>query len=189
MTQPDPGTQPTPQPEPSKTFTQEQVNNWLADDRRKTLAKFADYDDLKAKAAKFDEIEAQNATELDKAIKKADSEARADMSAKTNLRLIGAEVKAAAAAAKFNDPADAVIQLREKFGGIKVTDDGEIDEAAVKALIEQLAADKPYLVKADNGRPQPLPGQGHHQPPVNAGRDRGLAEAKKRFPEKYADKS
>lgn len=33
-----------------RTFTQEEVNRFLAEDRRRTLAKFADYDDLKAKA-------------------------------------------------------------------------------------------------------------------------------------------
>lgn len=192
MTQPDPNQQPAPQAPPAgeqKSFTQEQVNAILAEEKRKTLAKFEGFDDLKAKAAKFDEIEAQNATELEKATKKAADEARADMTATTNNRLVRAEVKAAAAALGFHNPAIAATQLADKFAGVKVSDTGDVDEAAVKALVEQLAKDEPYLVKTDTGRPQPLLGQGHHQPPVNAGKERALAEAKKRFPEKYADKA
>jgi hypothetical protein len=179
VTQPDPN-QPAPPATETKSFTQEQVNAILAEEKRKTLAKFEGFDDLKSKAARFDEIEAQNATELEKATKKAADEARADMTAKTNIRLIGAEAKAAAAAMGFNDPADAVIQLRDKFSGIKVTDDGDVDEASVKALIEQLAKDKPYLIKADNGRPTPLPGQGHHQNSANSGKDQAMEQARKR---------
>lgn len=54
-------------PEAGRTFTQDEVNRFLAEDRRKNEAKFADYDELKAKAAKFDEAEAANKTELQKA--------------------------------------------------------------------------------------------------------------------------
>ena len=50
-----------------KLFTQEEVNEWLAKDRRKTAEKYADYESLKEKAAKFDEIEEANKTELEKA--------------------------------------------------------------------------------------------------------------------------
>lgn len=50
-----------------KLFTQEEVNEWLAKDRRKTAEKYADYDSLKEKAAKYDEIEAANKSELEKA--------------------------------------------------------------------------------------------------------------------------
>lgn len=189
MTQPDQNQQPAPQApagEP-KMLTQEQVNAILAEEKRKTLARFEGFEDLKAKAEKFDQIEAQNASELEKAVKKADADARADMSAKSNKRLVRAEVKAAAAAAGFHNPSVAATQLADKFAGIKVSDDGDVDEAAVKALVEQLAKDEPYLVKADTGRPQPLLGQGHHQPPVDAGKVRAQEQLKKRFPEKFAD--
>jgi hypothetical protein len=170
----------TPQPQAPQTFNSDDVERIVKDRLDRERKKFEGFDELKAKAQKYDEIEAQNATELEKAIKKADAEARADVSAKTNLRLIGAEAKAAAAAMGFNDPADAVIQLRDKFSGIKVTDDGDVDEEAVKALIDQLAKDKPYLVKTDSGRPTPLPGQGQHQTPPNSGRDQAMEQARKR---------
>lgn len=188
VTQPDPNQQPAPAGEP-KAFTQDQVNAILAEEKRKTLAKFEGYDDLKAKADRFDQIEAQNATDLEKAVKKAAEEARADMSATTNNRLVRAEVKAAAAAAGFHNPAVAAVQLAEKFAGVKVSDTGDVDEAAVKALVEQLAKDEPYLVKTDTGRPQPLLGQGHHQQPVNDGKARAQEQLKKRFPDQFADKA
>jgi hypothetical protein len=182
VTQPDPNQQPAPLAPPAteQKFTQEQLNAILAEDRRKTLAKFEGFDDLKAKAAKFEEIEAQNATELEKAVKKAADEARAEVTGQTNNRLVRAEIKAAAAALGFHNPGVAATQLADKFAGVKVSDTGDVDEAAVKALVEQLAKDEPYLVKTENGRPQPLLGQGHHQTAPNAGRDQALEQARKR---------
>jgi hypothetical protein len=152
----------------------------FADEKRRLQARYEGFDDLKAKAAEFDKLQEANATELEKAVKAADAAARADVTAKTNARLVGAEIKAAAAHAGFNDPADAVIQLRDQIAGVKVDDNGDIDEAAVKALIAELATAKPYLVKTDT-RPAPLPGQGLHQPSRTPGRDAGKAEAQRRF--------
>ena len=64
------GTQGAPQggTEP-KTFTQEEVNRIV----QNRVAKYADYEDLKAKAAKLDEIEEANKSELQKATEKAAS--------------------------------------------------------------------------------------------------------------------
>jgi hypothetical protein len=192
VTQPDPVPTPVPgapqgEPTPeSKTFTQDEVNRFLAEEKRKAQGRFGDYDELKAKAAKLAEYEAQNATELEKAMKKAADEARADVTGKTNTRLVRAEVKAAAAALGFHNPAVAATQLADKFAAIKVDDTGDVDEVAVKALVEQLAKDEPYLVKTGTGRPQPLPGQGQHQTPSPAGQERGRAEARRRFGDKPA---
>jgi len=55
----------------TKSFTQEQVNALLADTKRKEREKFADYDDVKAKASKLDELEQSSKTELQKALDKA----------------------------------------------------------------------------------------------------------------------
>lgn len=52
-----------------KTFTQEQVNTIVAN----RVADFSDYEELKAKAAKYDEAEEANKTELQKAQDKAAS--------------------------------------------------------------------------------------------------------------------
>ena len=46
-----------PTPAPEQPFTQEQVNRMQAQTRRDERGKFADYGDLKARAAKADELE------------------------------------------------------------------------------------------------------------------------------------
>lgn len=53
----------------TKTFTQEDVNRIV----QNRVAKYADYDDLKAKAAKLDEIEEANKSELQKATERAEN--------------------------------------------------------------------------------------------------------------------
>lgn len=72
----DGGEQSKPEQKPDRVFTQEELNRILADDRRKHTEKYADYDDLKAKAAKLDEKEAENQTELQKAIARAEKAER-----------------------------------------------------------------------------------------------------------------
>lgn len=52
-----------------KTFTQEDVDRIV----QKRVAKYADYEDLKAKATKLDEIEEANKTELQKATERAET--------------------------------------------------------------------------------------------------------------------
>ena len=51
-----------------KTFTQEEVNQIVGDRLKRESAKYADYEDLKSKAEKFDELSGKNQalqTELD----------------------------------------------------------------------------------------------------------------------------
>ncbi len=55
----------------STTFTQAQVNDLIAREKGKIQSKYGDYADIKAKAAKLEEIENANASELEKAQKKA----------------------------------------------------------------------------------------------------------------------
>lgn len=50
-----------------RTFTQAEVNSMLANERRATEAKFADYGDLKSKAELYDQQQAANQTDLEKA--------------------------------------------------------------------------------------------------------------------------
>lgn len=45
--------------EPPKTFTQDEVNAFLAKERKKLETKYADFDDVKTKAGKVTELEAQ----------------------------------------------------------------------------------------------------------------------------------
>lgn len=51
----------------AKTFTQDELNAILNDRLGREKAKYSDYEAVKAKAAKFDELEEANKTELQKA--------------------------------------------------------------------------------------------------------------------------
>lgn len=53
-----------------KVFTQAEVDKIVGERLARDRAKFADYDDLKEKASKFDELEEANKTELQKANEK-----------------------------------------------------------------------------------------------------------------------
>lgn len=58
-------------PEP-RTFTQEEVNSFLAKDRKQMAEKYSDYEQLKEKAARLDQIEEDAKTELQKAQERAE---------------------------------------------------------------------------------------------------------------------
>ena len=58
--------------EQSKTFTQDELNQLIGDRLARERAKYADYESLKERAAKFDQIEEESKTELQKATEKAE---------------------------------------------------------------------------------------------------------------------
>lgn len=57
----------------NRTFTQEEVNAIVGKRLAEEKGKFADYEDLKAKAAKYDEAEEASKSELQKATERANS--------------------------------------------------------------------------------------------------------------------
>lgn len=57
--------------EPTKTFTQDEVNNIVAERIGRERAKYEGFEDFKAKAEKLDKMEAANKTELEKANERA----------------------------------------------------------------------------------------------------------------------
>ena len=57
---------------PEKTFTQSEVDSIVKDRLTRERAKFPDYEDLKAKAARLDELEEASKTELQKATDRAE---------------------------------------------------------------------------------------------------------------------
>lgn len=167
MTQPEnappapPAPDASPAPEPDRTFTQADVDRLIAD--RLKRAKPADYDELKGKAKRLDDIEAASATELEKAVKTARSEGETDATKRANTRLIAAEARALAAEAKFRNPGLAVRSV--DLTGVSVNDDGEVDAAAIKAALDGLAASDPYLVGEEPPKPPPSFGGGPRQTP------------------------
>ena len=60
----------TTTPEEQKTFTQDELNAIVGERLKRESAKYADYEDLKAKAQKFDEYTESQKTELEKANEK-----------------------------------------------------------------------------------------------------------------------
>lgn len=141
-----------------RTFTQEDVDRIVKDRLARVKAEPpADYDDLKAKAAKLDELEQANKTELEKAIARAEqaeqvAKAAADRARRADIK---SAVTSAATVAGAVDP-DAVLALLGD-DAVTVGDDGQVTGAdeAVKALLES----KPYLVgkPANSAETKPAP--------------------------------
>ena len=68
-----------------RTFTQAELDEIIQSRVGKEKAKYADYEDLKAKAQKFDEIEEANKSEVQKATERADKlQAQIDAMVKSN---------------------------------------------------------------------------------------------------------
>lgn len=125
----------------TKTFTQDELNEILNDRLGREKAKYSDYEDLKSKAAKLDEIEEASKSELQKATEKA-----------TNLQKELDAMK----------KADSIRQIREKVSqenGVPANLlTGETEEACVEqaqALLEFKKAQTPgYPQLRDGGEPQ-----------------------------------
>lgn len=131
-----------------RTFTQDELDELVARRLTQERRKYADYGDLKKKAAEFDALAEQQKSDAEKAVDAARREGRSEALKAANDRLLKAEVRAAAAQ-KLADPADAVRLL--DLASFTVGDDGEIDGAAITAAVEQLVTDKPYLAAQPSG--------------------------------------
>ncbi len=147
-----PPTAPPPGDDGSKTFTQADVDRMIKSRADRVAAeKYGDYNDLKASAEKLAKIEAANASETEKAVKAARDEGRNEVLSAANQRLVNAEARALAAAARARNPVVAVRSL--DLSGVKVADDGTVDAAAIKAMLEDLQKSDGYLF----GDPPPPP--------------------------------
>lgn len=150
------------QPDTEKPATGDK--DWAAEaEKWKSLARKHETDAKagKAAAAKLAEIEAANATDLEKAVKAARDEGRAEATTAANSRLISAEARAVAAELKFKNPALAIRSA--DLSAVAVNDDGEVDADAVKAALAALAESDPYLVGDDAPKPPPSFGGGPRQ--------------------------
>lgn len=133
----------------------------------------ADYDDLKAAKAELDRIQAESASEIDRARAEAKREGATEVMDKANERLKSAEARALAAELKFRNPSAAVRLI--ELGDVSVSEAGDVDAAAIRTRLERLAQDEAYLLDDGKGRPKVDPGQGQgggtKPSGVNAGRD------------------
>ena len=125
--------------------TQADFDRIISERVSRAKSKFGDYDDLKAKATRLGEIEAANATDLEKAIAAARAETTTEITGRTNARLAAAEIRAIAAELHFRDATDAIANFGD-LATVKFGDDGEIDGAAIRARLEEVAKAKSYLL-------------------------------------------
>lgn len=142
----------TPEAGETKTFTQAELDAIVGDRLKRQKSQFADYDDLKARAAKLEEIEKSQQTETERITAAlADAEKRATDAA-TALRSKTVEsVLITAAAGKLADPKDAVLYLGDK---LELDEQGQVDPAAVSQLVDGLLSEREYLAaKTSDGRP------------------------------------
>lgn len=145
----------------AKSYTQAEINALVQNRLDRERQKFADYDELKAKAGQYDEALEAAKTDQQKAVDAARREGEKSATERWQGLLVNAEVRAQAAALKFHDPSDAVVQMTHNLAGVKVGNDGAVDGDSIKKALEQLAKDKPYLVADErNPRPQGDAGQG-----------------------------
>ena len=136
-----------------KTFTQAEMDAIISDRLKRERAKYADYDEMKAKAAKFDETEEANKSELQKAVEERDAlKAQVD---KLNEEKAHADAVAKAAAehgvdavllARMSgDVEENAAILKEKMGNApkygNVADGGEVKAPADKKTNGEVFAD------------------------------------------------
>ncbi len=142
------GTPPAPpqgggQLEPPKTFTQSEMDAVVQDRLRRNDAKFSDYDDLKAKAARLDEAEEASKSELEKATGKATTEAaRADIADARADRILRQSVIMAEATSQGAADAETIVALLATDDTITL--DGDQVKGAKQAVKKLLEA-KPFL--------------------------------------------
>ena len=136
-----------------QTFTQDEVNAIIDKRYGRLMEKYADYDELKAKADKFDKIEEESKTELQKATERADSlqteldqlkkteklrTLREDVSKETGVpaNLLTGETKEACEA-----QAKEILQFAKPKGYPVVKDKGEVSTAGKAGSAREQFAD------------------------------------------------
>lgn len=123
--------------QPARTFTQEEVNAIVSKRIGEVQGKYADYETLKDKAAKFDEAEEASKTELQKAQERAealqkqiDTMTRADNIRKVREKVslaknIPVNILTGETEEECTAQADAILAFAKPAGAPKVRDGGE----------------------------------------------------------------
>jgi len=169
------GTQPAAYTPPqSQADLDRIVEARLARERQKLAGEYGgDAASVKAQLDEYAKYKESQKTETEKAIDEAKQGATTEVTQRFLSKLVGSEVKALASAAGFNDPADALAVIDPASLPVK---DDEPDTEAIKKLVEKLATDKPYLLKAGKPTPRtrPTPGKGE---PTDTANEAGKGKA------------
>lgn len=144
--------------DPGKEFTppasQADLDRLINQAVARTHKQYEGHDDLKAKASKWDEHEAGTLTsdaERQQAIDAAKEAGRTEAQQAYLTRLVHSEARRVATSLGFHDPDDALRVIDAEALPVK---DEDADADAIKALLEQLAKDKPHLVATQTRRRQ-----------------------------------
>jgi hypothetical protein len=167
---PNPVTEPTPTPasdstpDPDKTFTQAEVNRFVGQRVIEERAKTPDYEDLKAKASKFDEAEAAKLSTEERLTAEVATANLATTAAgqKVTDMAITAEIKVKAGQMGLQNPDDALALVAR--AGISYSAESGVE--GVTEALEALVAAKPYLKGAVPGAPNLNPNGGTPTPVV-----------------------
>lgn len=99
-----------------------------------------------AAEAELEKLRTAGLSEQERAVSAARKEGETEATKRANDRIVRSEAKVLAATAKFRDPGDVIAQLGTQLADITVDDDGEVDQKALKKLVDDLATAKPYLL-------------------------------------------
>ena len=178
--------QPAPQPEPeAKTFSQDEVNRIQAQTRREANARFGDYQQLKDRAARADELEKAQLTDQEKLEARATAAERKAEAAIQQVAsaVIASEVKVRASQLGIIDP-DAAYLLLDRTN-VAYADDGTV--SGIDDALTQLIENKPYLKGAPNRAPNLNPQAGELAPTLRLSTDQlEAARLMGLTPEEYA---
>lgn len=132
-----------------RTFTQADLDRIVQDRLLRERQKFADYEDLKSKAAKFDELESAQKSELEKANERLAALERqaADAAQAAQDALLRAAVVSEAARRNVIDP-DAAFALIDR-AALEFAEDGQ--PLNVAEAMDSLLEARPYLVAQQGG--------------------------------------
>jgi len=153
----------------TRTFTQEDVNRIQAQTRREVRNQFGDYQQLKDRAAKADELEQAQLSDTQKLEARASEAERvaADAANQIAAAMIASEVKVRASQLGVVDP-DAAYLLLDKAN---VSYSEENGVTGVDDALTQLLEDKPYLKGSPNRTPNLNPQSGEPAPSLRLSED------------------
>lgn len=134
-----------------KTFTQEQVNDIVSERLKRAEAKYEDYDALKEKAARLDELEEKNKTELEKATERAaalqgeldaikkENEVKAIREKVASETGVPVNLITGTTEEECSEQARAIAEFAKPMGYPSVKDGGEVHQVTTRSTRDQFA--------------------------------------------------
>lgn len=150
-----------PTTDKGKTFTQDELNRFLADEKKKYRAQYADYDQFKTAAQELAELKQAQLSETEKLKKQLEDEKSARLQAEgvAKERTLKAAIVAKAAELNFESPEDAYSLLDKS--ALTVSDNGQVE--GVAEALKSLADSKKYLIKKQGQPLEPFNPSGTNQ--------------------------